>query len=210
MIEKQLKALALWAARWITTAHGHQPGKESAAGQRIYCANHTSHLDAVLLMAALPHRLRQNTRPVAAADYWRAGGFRKYLTERVFRTVLIDRDSSDLNPLGPAFQALRQGDSLIFFPEGTRGCGGSLQPLKPGIYFLARAFPQVQIVPVWIRNASRVLPKRAVFPVPGTCALHFGAPLSWDGQEDAAAFLSRVRITMESLRQPNDRPNGPR
>ncbi|MEP7351888.1 MAG: lysophospholipid acyltransferase family protein [Acidobacteriota bacterium] len=203
MIATHLKSLSLFATRWIAGAEGRWPGGEPAAGQRIYCANHTSHLDAVLLMASLPDRLLENTRPVAAAEYWSSGKFRRYLTERVFRTVLIERGGSTLNPLGPAFQALRQGDSLIFFPEGTRGSGESLQPLKPGIYCLARAFRQVEIVPVWIENASRVLPKRAVLPAPALCALHFGAPLSWDGQEDASEFLLRMRTAMEALRRPD-------
>ncbi len=202
MIEAHLKSLSLRAARWIAGAQGRWIEGEPALGQRIYCANHTSHLDAVLLMAALPNRLVENTRPVAAADYWRADCVRRYLTEQVFHSVLIERDSNELNPLGPAFEALRQGDSLIFFPEGTRGPGGFLQPLKPGIYCLARAFRQVAIVPVWIENSSQVLPKSAMLPVPGTCALYFGASLSWDGEEDAAAFLSRVRTAMEALRQP--------
>lgn len=202
MIEAHLKSLSLFAARWIVGARGQWVGGEPAAGQRIYCANHTSHLDAVLLLASLPDHLRQTARPVAAAEYWSVGSFRRYLTARVFRSVMIERNSGGLNPLGPAFEALRQGDSLIFFPEGTRGPGGFVQPLKPGIYGLARAFRQVEIVPVWIENASRVLPKRAMLPVPGPCALRFGAPLRWDGQEDAPAFLSRLRTAMEALRRP--------
>jgi 1-acyl-sn-glycerol-3-phosphate acyltransferase len=201
MIESRLKALSLSAMRWIAGAQRQWIGGEPMLGQCVYCANHTSHLDAVLLMAALPAQLSANTRPVAAADYWRASRIRRYLIEKVFRSVLIERDSSALNPLGPAFQALRQGDSLIFFPEGTRGPGGFLQPLKPGIYCLARAFRKVAIVPVWIENSSRVLPKSAMLPVPGSCELYFGAPLHWDGEEDAEAFLSRVRNAMEALRQ---------
>ena len=198
MIANHLRSLSLSATRWIVGAHVRWQAGEPLAGQRIYCANHTSHLDAVLLMAALPDRTRVNTRPVAAADYWNSGYLRRYLSERVFRTVLIERGGSTLNPLGPAFQALRRGDSLIFFPEGTRGPGGSLQPLKPGIYSLARAFRHVEIVPVWIEDASRVFPRR----------LHFGAPLSWDGQEDVSAFLSRMRTAMESLRRPGGKANG--
>lgn len=191
-----IKSITLQAVRWITGAQARWPFGEPAPSQRIYCANHTSHLDALLVMASLP----ENARPVAAADYWGTGPIRRYLIERIFRTVLIERDSSELNPLGPAFEAIRQGDSLIFFPEGTRGPGDFLQSLKPGIYCLARAFPQMEVVPVWIENASRVLPKRARVPVPGPCELHFGAALRWDGHEDASAFLSRLRIAMEGLR----------
>lgn len=200
MIEARLKALSLIAARCLAGARARWLVAQPACGQRIYCPNHTSHLDAVLLLASLPEPLRANTRPVAAADYWGTNRLRRYLTERVFRAVLIERDSHDLNPLLPAFQALRKGDSLIFFPEGTRGPGGGLQPFKPGLYYLARSFPQVEIVPVWIDNAYRIFPKKAVLPVPSPCTLHFGAPMHWDGHEDAPDFLSRLRAAMEALR----------
>lgn len=206
MIAPLLKSVSLSAARHLAGAQAHWHHGELPAGQRIYCANHTSHLDAILLMGALPRPFPGSIRPVAAADYWGAGLCRPYLARQVFRTVLIERGGADLNPLGPAFQALREGDSLIFFPEGTRGPGDSLQPLKPGIYALARAFRHLPIVPVWIENAARVLPKRAFLPIPGRCAVHFGAPLHWDGHEDLTAFLSRLRAAMEALRP----PNGPR
>ena len=201
MIADQLKSLSLFVARCLSGVKTRWQQGQPDLRQRIFCANHTSHMDAVLLMASLPDPLRDRTRPVAAADYWRASGIRRYLTEHVFRTVLIARDSQELNPLGPAMQALRQGDSLIFFPEGTRGPGGSLQPLKPGIYCLARAFRDVDIVPTWIDNAHLVLPKRARLPLPATCTVNFGAPLRWDGEEDAGAFLARMRNAMEALTQ---------
>jgi 1-acyl-sn-glycerol-3-phosphate acyltransferase len=201
LIETFLKSLSLRAVRRIAGAKSRWIGPKPSANQRIYCANHTSHLDAALLLAALPTRLANQTRPVAAADYWAAGRLRRYLTEDVFRSVMIQRESKELNPLAPVFQALRQGDSLIFFPEGTRGPGGFLQPLKPGIYSLARAFPKVEIVPVWIQNSSRVLPKSAKFPIPESCTLLFGEALSLKDNEDAAAFLLRLGKAMDTLRQ---------
>src|SRR6202034_2658213 len=80
--------------------------------QRIYVANHSSHLDAVLLFSALPAHLRRQTRPVAAAEYWSAGPLRRYLIHSIFRGVLVGREGSRLNPLEPMVTALRQGDSL--------------------------------------------------------------------------------------------------
>ena len=166
--------------------------------QRIYCANHASHLDAVLVLAALPAELRRRTRPVAAADYWAKGSLRRFLTLRIFRAVLIDRQAQGLNPLSDVFAALHQGDSLIYFPEGTRGSGDALQPLKAGVYYLARAFPQVDIVPVHIHGAHRILPKGALLPRPVPCALTIGPPLRWEG-EDQSEFLKRLRAAMEQL-----------
>lgn len=172
-----IAALILWAARKLTNRRGAEP----TAVQRIYCANHSSHLDFVLLAASLP----VVPRPVAAADYWNADPVRRFLVRRVFRAVLIDRRTRCLNPVAPVNNALRQGDSLIFFPEGTRGDGRSLQPLKPGIWHIARMHPEVELVPVWIDAARRTV--------------SFGEPLHWNGEEDGP-FLERLCKAMEAAR----------
>lgn len=197
MIAALLRMVTLWLARWGTGARAFWRGGTLPVRQRIYCVNHTSHLDAVLLLAVLP----QLARPVAAAEYWSRGRLRRFWARHVFRAVLIERDRERLNPLEPAWKALRGGDSLIYFPEGTRGPGGCLQPLKPGLFYLARAFPHVEIVPVWIDNTHRILPKQSWLPRPAPCSLTFGAPLCWDGAEDTVSFMARVRAGLETARQ---------
>jgi len=172
------------------------PVADFLPGQRIYVVNHSSHLDALLLLSALPPDVRRTTRPLAAADYWTADPVRRYLIHSVFRAVLVGRDRTSLNPLEPAVSALRQGDSLIVFPEGTRGPGESLLPLKPGIAYLARSFPQVDIVPAWIENAHRILPKGSALLSPAPCRIRFGVPLRWAEGD----FLGRIREAMEGLR----------
>jgi 1-acyl-sn-glycerol-3-phosphate acyltransferase len=101
-------------ARWIGTAPG--------PAQRIYFANHTSHMDTLAIWSSLPRGLRARTRPIAARDYW-GSGIRRYIATRGFGAVLIDRarENADVDPLEPLRAALREGDSLIIFPEGTRG-----------------------------------------------------------------------------------------
>jgi 1-acyl-sn-glycerol-3-phosphate acyltransferase len=163
----------------------------------LICAS--SHLDAVLLFSTLPAPLRRRTRPVAAADYWTAGPVRRYLIHSIFRGVLVGRETNQLNPLEPMASALRGGDSLIFLPEGTRGPGGVLQPLKPGIFHLARWFPDVDIVPAWIDNSYRVLPKGFAIPVPLLCSITFGPPLRWKVGQQQDEFLAEVRQTLETL-----------
>ena len=167
--------------------------------QCIYVVNHSSHLDAVLLASTLPTPLRRRTRPVAAAEYWTAGAVRRYLIHSIFRGVLVGRRSGQLNPLEPAARALRQGDSLIFFPEGTRGPGRVLRPLKPGLFHLARWFPNIDIVPVWIDNSYRILPKGFAVPVPLLCSITFGTPLRWKEGQQQEEFLAEVRATLEAL-----------
>jgi 1-acyl-sn-glycerol-3-phosphate acyltransferase len=162
--------------------------------QRIYFANHTSHIDTMAIWAALPIRIRGNTRPVAARDYW-GSGIRRYLATKALRAVLIDRSRSDPNadPLAPLVEALQRGDSLIIFPEGTRGSSATPAAFRSGLYRLAAQFPSVQLVPVYLENLHRSLPKGAVLPIPMTCTVRFGAPVALAAQETKETFLERAR-----------------
>ena len=171
--------------------------------QRVYFANHTSHGDFVLVWAALPGDLRELTRPVAAADYWQGSALRRFIGAQVFRALLIDRErSGGPDPVQQMADGLRAGDSLIMFPEGTRNTGDEvLLPLKSGLFHLARSCPEVRLVPVWIENLRRVLPKGSVLPVPLACTVEFGAPLKLQPDEDKAAFLARARAAMLALRR---------
>lgn len=177
---------------------GIDPG---AARQRIYFANHASNGDFVLVWSVLPPRLRRVTRPVAGADYWRSG-LRRFIGAEVFRALLIRRDGSA--PRGEAVDqmalALDEGASLILFPEGTRNLTDDrLLPFRSGLYHLAAARPQVELVPVWIENLNRVLPKGAIVPVPLMCKVTFGAPLTVAEGEAKDAFLARTRAAMLAL-----------
>lgn len=169
--------------------------------QRIFFANHRSHGDFLTLWASLPVQLRKQTRPVAGADYWLANPLRRFIATEVFRSVLIERQirRKQPNPVELMSAALTAGDSLIVFPEGTRNLGDDLLPFKSGIYHLAQAFPSVPLVPVWIENLGRVMPKGAFIPVPLLCTLTFGEhllPLPDEPRED---FLLRCRQALLNL-----------
>jgi 1-acyl-sn-glycerol-3-phosphate acyltransferase len=198
MIAGVLKWLLIALVRLYAGARPR--GCPHAPGQCVYVVNHSSHLDAVLLLAVLPAALRHRTRPVADAEYWTAGPVRRYLIHAVFRGVLVGRDGAGLNPLEPVADALRRGDSLILFPEGTRGPGEILQPLKPGIFHVARWFPSLDIVPVWIDNAYRILPKGSAIPAPLLCSVNFGVPLRSKAGQQQEEFLADVREALERLR----------
>jgi 1-acyl-sn-glycerol-3-phosphate acyltransferase len=200
MIAGMVEGILIHAVRLLAGAHARWQGCGPSPEQRIYAANHSSHLDFLLLSSALPEPLRRRTRPVAAAEYWTSGRVRRYLIQDVFRCVLLGRQSFQLNPLDAVGTALRQGDSLIFFPEGTRGPGDNLQPLKPGIFHLARWFPEIDIVPVWIDNSYRILPKGFAIPVPLLSSMTFGAPLRWKDGQQQEQFLDELRASLEALR----------
>jgi 1-acyl-sn-glycerol-3-phosphate acyltransferase len=188
-------------ARLITGAQGHWLGCPPKAEQRIYFANHQSHLDWVLIWAALPRELRTVTRPIAAKDYWTSSPFKQWLTSAVFNAVYVNRQrTDDQDPLEPLAEALKNGDSLVIFPEGTRSNKGEPQAFKSGLFHLAEAFPQVQLIPAWIDNVQRVMPKGEVVPVPILCSVTFGAPLALQAGEDKPAFLERAREAVVALR----------
>ncbi len=190
-------------ARFMTAPRAIWQGIEPVPHQRIYFANHSSNGDFVLLWTALPTPLRRRTRPVAALDYWLTSPLRAFIGREVFNAVLIDRrpEARTEDPVAQMAAALDQGSSLILFPEGQRNSTeATLLPFKSGLYHLAKARPGVDLVPVWIANLNRVMPKGEVIPVPLICTLTFGAPLHLAQDEAKDAFLARTTQALLALR----------
>lgn len=191
-------------AKLLTGVRAVWSGSIPDMRQRVYFANHRSHGDFVLIWASLPPNLRRMTRPVAGADYWHANAFRRYISDRVFRGVMVDRKPSrhHSNPIELMSAALAEGDSLIIFPEGTRNLGDTLQPFKGGIHHLARVHPNIELVPVWIENLGRVMPKGTFIPVPLLCSLTFGQALHFTHGETRDEFLIRAQEALLALAPP--------
>lgn len=183
--------------RWV--------GAAPTARQRIYFANHSSHLDTLAIWSALPPALRRKTRPVAAADYWDQDGVRRTIAVSGLNVVFIQRKRPDqptvlgVDPLQPLMQALAAGDSLIIFPEGTRRLQALPGAFKSGLFHLASRFPEVELIPVYLDNLHRSLPKGTWFPVPLICTVRFGAALTHTPQESKTAFLQRAQQAVVAL-----------
>ena len=209
MRAKLMSLFLLGLVRVLTGAQARWHGCPPKAEQRIYFANHQSHADLVMIWAALPEELRSITRPIAAKDYWTKTPFRQWITTAVFNAVYVDRaraapaadGTPEPDPLEPLVRALESGDSIIIFPEGTRGHAEEPQPFKAGLYNLAQRFPDVVLVPAWIDNVQRVMPKGEVVPVPILCSVTFGAPVKLEPGEERRAFLDRARHAVIALRE---------
>lgn len=171
--------------------------------QRVYFANHTSHLDPVVLWAVLPPAVRALTRPVAAKDYWTAGALRRYLATVVFNAILIDRLEVRVrrNPVDVMLDELGDKHSLIVFPEGGRTPGPDVAPFKSGLYYLCRRRPELELIPVYIGNMNRILPRGEILPVPLLASVTFGPPMWLEAGETKSAFLERARRAVERLRE---------
>ncbi|PYU63819.1 MAG: 1-acyl-sn-glycerol-3-phosphate acyltransferase [Acidobacteria bacterium] len=199
-------------ARGISGVQVRWAGCRPEEKQRIYFANHTSHLDFVVLWAALPGEVRARTRPVAAKDYWEKG-LKAYLAQRVFRAVLVHRGgtaqagnreearAAARTVVDRLAEAMGETDSLILFPEGKRGTGETVGPFRSGLYYLAKRRPEVELVPAYLENMNRILPKGEVLPVPLLSLLTFGAPIHIGETEDKRGFLERACAAMSALRR---------
>lgn len=173
--------------------------------QRVYFANHTSHLDALILWASLPKQLRPLTRPVAAQDYWEGGPVRRYLAS-VFNALLIDRKKVKAHNSPVDIMIREMGDhySLIVFPEGTRTTTGEMQPFKSGLYYLAKKRPDLELMPVYIDNMNRVMPKGELLPIPLLTCITIGAPIWLEPDEGKNDFLQRARQAIMNLRDSDE------
>ena len=188
------KLLSGASARWIDC--------HPDTCQRIYFANHTSHLDALVVWASLPPHVRALTRPVAAKDYWERGGIRRYLA-RAFNALLIDRKQIKVHQSPIDLMIREAGDqhSLIVFPEGGRSDTSEMGEFKSGLYYLGKKRPDWELVPVHINNLNRVLPRGEVLPVPLLCCISFGPPIWLESGEPKVEFLKRARESVQRLKE---------
>lgn len=194
-------AVLVGLTRLLVGAYPRWEGAGPSPAQRIYFANHTSHIDTLAIWAALPPELRARTRPVAAKDYWDAGALRRHVAVRGLNAVLIERAKAgrEGDPLQPLADALAQGDSLILFPEGTRGAERLPGPFKSGLYHLSQRFPGAELIPVYLENLHRSMPKGTKLPIPLICTVRFGAPLGGDAGVAKDVFLDRARSAVAAL-----------
>jgi 1-acyl-sn-glycerol-3-phosphate acyltransferase len=179
----------------------------NGAKQSIYFANHTSHLDTLVVLAALSVRARTRTRAVAARDYWGKPGFKNWIAVNLLNVVFIDRKrQGDSDPLQPVKDALSAGYSLVLFPEGTRNRQMHPAEFKSGLFHLAAQFPAVHLVPVYLENLHRILPKGSFLPLPLINRVHFDDAMARAPDESKTDFLDRARARVCALCPREEQP----
>ncbi|HUT09758.1 MAG TPA: lysophospholipid acyltransferase family protein [Thermoguttaceae bacterium] len=195
--------LLVLLARFFSGASVRWIDSQPDTCQRVYFANHTSHLDAIVVWSALPQRIRALTRPVAAKDYWTAGRIRRYMANRVFNALLIDRTDIKVHrsPIDLMIQEIGNRYSLIVFPEGSRSSGREIGEFKSGLYHLCKKRPDLEAIPVHIDNMNRILPRGEVLPVPLLTCITFGPPIWLEAGEPKVEFLRRAREAVCRLKE---------
>lgn len=164
----------------------------------IFYANHSSHLDAMVILSLLPEEVRKKTTIVGSKQYWQANAIRRYISNHVFKTVLIERsgegrESGAFSAISSMANVLEQGYSIIIFPEGTRGNDGTISDFKGGIYHLAKKHRSIKLVPVYLENMNRIMPKGELIIIPLLGRAVFGTPIQLLEGEHKDAFLARAK-----------------
>ncbi|WP_042283227.1 lysophospholipid acyltransferase family protein [Citrobacter sedlakii] len=168
-------------------------------GPAIIVANHNSHMDVFALLSLFSLRRQGQVHPVAAADYFLRNKWMAWFALNILNIIPVMRKGGDANPLARCEQALREGKTLILFPEGTRGEPGKLAPLKSGLWHLSQRFPEVPIIPVWLTGTERVMAKGNRIPLPLFIDVSIGGAMYAD--PDKRAFMDNLRAQLLTLSQ---------
>lgn len=198
-----LRTFLLMSCKLVTGVQARWLAQPNNFRTKIYYANHSSHLDGIVLWSCFPKQLRLNIHPVAAKDYWGKSKFKRFISEDVFNSILISRKPSNHdNPMSVLEDILAKNQSIILFPEGTRGEGFDIADFKSGLFHLAKHFPNVELVPVYLNNLNRVWPKGSKLLVPIICSVVFGLPIKpLEEKETKDSFLKRAKQALEELIQ---------
>jgi 1-acyl-sn-glycerol-3-phosphate acyltransferase len=164
----------------------------------IFAANHHSHLDSALIITSLPEPWRHKVFVGAAADYFFTNPVTSAASALGLNAIPIERDGVSRRSVAQAEALLRDGWSLVLFPEGGRSPDGWGQPHKPGAAWMAQR-TGAAVVPIHIAGTGRILPKGAKKLTPGRTIITFGPPLRAGDDEDARNFADRVAATIDAL-----------
>ena len=170
-------------------------------GPVIYIANHNSHLDAMSLMTIVPSNRIHLTHSVAAQDFFGRSGFRSWSMKNLVNAVLISRtkEERDVDPIELLDSMLRQGHSLILFPEGTRGVPGVMADFKRGVGHLASRHPDIPVIPVYLDGLYRNLPKGRTLIVPFGGTLVMGDPLIFPAGTTVEVITEKAQSAIASM-----------
>lgn len=169
-------------------------------GPVILVANHSSHIDTLILMSLFKLKTVLTIYPIAAKDYFLKTKFRSWFFLNVIGIIPIERNAKKVtrtNPFEGATQLLKSGNIVIVFPEGTRSITDELGEFKKGVALFAKLNPEVPVIPIYMNGPGKVLPKGASFLVPFICDVYIGDELYWN--ENTDEFMKVLRNSIEKL-----------
>lgn len=168
--------------------------------QFILIANHNSHMDTMAIMSAIPSRYIHKVHPIAARDFFGGSLFKKILMRYLVNATLIqrDRDDPENDPIDSMDKMLKKSRSLILFPEGSRGVPGVMTKFKKGLGYLIQRNPEIKVIPVYLDNVYKTLPRGKNLILPYNCSIKFGDPIQFKSMEMEDILLSSEKA-MQNL-----------
>lgn len=191
-----LHGIAYRTVRRTVVTH---PAAAALEGACVVVANHSSHLDAPLVLGSVPPRIRRDLATGVAADYFFTAPHKRLFTELIFNAFPVDRTGTGANR-GLSKRLLRAGVPLLIFPEGTRSRTGKMTSFKIGAAGLAKAV-DVPVVPVALIGAYEAMPRGNRWPRPGRprVVVAVGEPLRARAKEPTASFNERIEASVRAL-----------
>lgn len=175
-------------------------------GPAIVVANHNSHLDAIVLMTLFGMTRLERVHPVAAADYFLKNRWLAWFSTEIIGIHALERNTVGVrsDPLAGICDGLDRGDILILFPEGSRGEPEQIAEFRTGIAHLAKRYPQVPVVPVFLHGLGKVLPRGEGLLVPFFVDVFVGEPVGWTGKRDE--YMEALQDRFEALAKESNHP----
>ena len=170
--------------------------------QFILIANHNSHMDTMAIMSAIPSRYIHKVHPIAARDFFGGSLFKKILMRYLVNATLIQRDRDDPNndPIDSMDKMLKKSRSLILFPEGSRGIPGVMAKFKKGLGYLIQRNPEINVIPVYLDNVYKTLPRGKNLILPYNCSIKFGDPIQFKSMEMDDILLSSEKAMQKLMK----------
>ena len=174
--------------------------------QFIIVANHNSHFDAISILAALPANKLKNVRTIAAGDYFGTSPSSEGIMNLFFNAILINRKrkKTERSSIDILDEYLKNGESLILFPEGSRGKPGVLSEFKKGIAVLLKKNPNIPFVPIYLDGLGKVLPKDKFLLLPMNSIVNFGKAIL-PKQDKVESIVSEVKAAILELKDKNNK-----
>jgi len=180
----------------------HVQGREHLPkeGASIVVSNHNSHLDTMVLMSLYPVSRLPKVRPVAAFDYFMKNKYVAWFSQNVIGIIPLKRKMSkeDGHPFTLVQEALNSEETIIIFPEGSRGRPEEMATFKTGVAHFSKDFPDVPVVPIYIHGAGKSLPKGEALFVPFIIDVVIGEPI-YNKDETNREFTARLEEKIVQL-----------
>ena len=176
-------------------------------GPSIIVANHNSHIDTLLLMSLFSCNQILKIHPVAAADYFCNTKLKSFLFKTLLGLIPLKRKFGKTTKeelFKEINAALKDGETIIIYPEGTRGNDNTIQEFKSGVAHIAAMNPEVPVVPFYINGPDRILPKGAILWVPFIADVYVAEAIYYDGTP-TKIFTGRIKAAVEKLKEEHKR-----